>query len=337
MPHNAYARGPGVSLVRVGLFAVLVSILFAGCTSVGPAEPVSDAAEVQQRIGAWNTAAKGCQTTSVFFLVDEWRVHEFLPLGFAPQDLSQFYYNTPVTSSKIPVFVAISQCDELTMDASASGGPVHEGSLDLGYIGIYVQPPAVAGRFAEAPADHNFYALTFLAPGPEAANESSYMPVDATQPYGWSWSPAELELHLNQVVDRTTIIGDENLTRGLAVPDAVEVVGSSISVRMDGEDVYAFRAGAFFPHPFREAPSLRFWHVGPHGTGFMEFDVPFKTVAAGPLERCTMASGSTLAHVLYDDGEVDGRPCALIDSFALVFSEHQLEGRFRHLEGAGPA
>lgn len=316
---------------------VLLAVLLAGCASVGPTvDDVSEPASID-RIAAYATHAEGCQTTAVFFLVEEWQVIPYLPLGFRPQDLAQFYYNNPTTSSDIPVYMAVSKCDTFTMDGTAAGGVRENGTLELGYMGIYVEAPNLAGSFAEADVPHNFYALSFLAPGADRGDDPATVASRLAEPYGWEWTQANLSLEMTAHVERQPIM-DENRTDGIAAPDAVEVLRSSGGATQGDEVVFSFESATFFPHAFEEKPTLRFWHVGPYGLGFMEFELPYKTVSAGPLSDCYVAPNSRLAELITADG--GGGECnplassSLIDTFSLSFDDHVLDGRLRHLEDA---
>ncbi len=303
--------------MRVAVLAVLL----AGCASVGPAA-LDEAPIVQERPQFFDISAQGCKTTTVFFLADVDIAYKSLPAGFHTRDLSAFVYsNTPATSDRVPIFVALSTCDAFGMQRN--DGTPFNGSLNLGYVGVYVQPPNIAGSRADEPADHDFYTVAFMAP---EGNSTDAVPRAASASLDWTWLPSSVDLvtesHASQGVPGPSVIG---------APDRVEAMTSQGSINGADGAIFGFSGSSFFPQAFAEPPLLRFWHDGPHGLGFMEFQLPQRTVAAGPLESCSIAPDSIVARTLGFDG--DHSPCGLTDSFALMFDTHVLAGTMRHLEG----
>lgn len=322
--------------------AIVALILLAGCASTSVSLPAA-APGTSGLPAQWDVEAGDCRTAASFFLVEESRAHPYLPPGFYAGDLSGFLYNTPVTSAKVPAFVAASTCRTFNVTEPESGAR-HNGALEVVYVGFFIQPPQFVSAYANRPTDYNFYAITFLTPldsGPPETRVSS----DVVGPYGWNQTTARAELYVETKLEGVPRGGQtwDNLTRGTIIPDSADHVIALGNVTMDGEMVYSFRADAFYPQAFPTEPRLRFWQAAPQGIGFMEFNLPRRTVMAGPLEKCVMAPGTIIHDIAADraagpNGTApEDAPCGLFDSFALAFDSHDLVGRFHHLHGVFPA
>lgn len=290
----------------------------------------------------WDVEGSGCLTVASFFLVNETRTHPYLPPGFFAGDLSEFLYNTPVTSAKVPAFVAASTCQHFNVTELESQTQAN-GALELVYVGFFIRAPEFSSAYANRPSDYNFYAVSFLTPL-ASGTDATRVPSDMVGAYGWNQSEAQVTVsvtnHTGPAPSSHPLVSA--LTRGTYAPDQVEYLGGHGTVTQGGQQTFTFEADAFFPQAFAEEPRLRFWQAAPAGIGFMEFELPQRTVMAGPLRECAMLPG-TLIHDIAADRQdastgtpADEAVCGLLDSFALVFDEHALAGRFHHLDGVFP-
>lgn len=305
-PHKPYGRQRALLPVSRGA-AVLLVVALAGFAASAMGAPPDQ----------WQLSAQGCQTTAAFFLVEYHQADRFLPPAFQPRDLAAFLYYTPVTSGKVPAFVALSTCEEMRFE----GQDAREGTLQITYVGFFVEPPGLGSAYAAQPADYDFYTVAYLGPdqGPAA------VPFAVTDAYGWRNEPAEVTLDVQAHASTDIPRLDP------PAPDRAEALTSSGQVVQDGEPVFSFDAQAFFPQTFEAPPKLRFWHEGPGGLGWLEFALPMQTVATGPLGGCTIGQDSIVMDVIGHGG--DANLCGPFDSFALVFARHDLTGRLHHLEG----
>ncbi len=348
VPHKPYGPRRGVGLVRAVLLVLIV--MMAGCASLQQG-PFTTGSPVDALPDQWRVAATGCFTSTSFFLVEPSQANPYLPQGFHAGDLSEFLYDTPVTSSKVPAFVATSTCSRFNMTAddrpdacttygigTGTDGRC-EGALEVAYLGFFIEAPQFRSAYANEPADFNFYVVAFLTPlgdAPEHLQVSS----NVAALYGWNQQDARIQVsvenHTRPAPSGHPAIND--LAEGRPVPNHADALSSRGSVELQGANAFAFEAHAFFPQPFETAPSLRFWQEGSSGIGFMEFALPSKTVMAGPIEACAIAPGTIIHEVIGPRQEDHGdTPCGLLDSFALVFDEHELTGYLHQITGVAAA
>ncbi len=338
-PRKTYGPARSVSLVRS--LAVVALIVLAGCAGTPLSLPTVSAGPPALPT-QWDVDADGCLTAASFFLVEPTRAHAYLPPGFYAADLSEFLYNTPVTSAKIPAFVAASTCSAFNI----TNPDTHErrfGALEVVYVGFFIHPPEFATAYANRPSDYNFYAVSFLTPL-ETGSPATRVPSDMVAAYGWNQTQASVDFMVKPAAQGAPaghpLISDR--TNNTLVPDRYEKLQASGLVTMQGAPAFRFKTDALFPQAFDTPPKLRFWQAAPAGMGFMEFLLPQRTVMAGPLLECWMQEG-TLIHEIaaerhaFPEGDPDqAELCGLIDSFGLVFDHHRLVGQLHHLDGVFP-
>ncbi|MGB0653415.1 MAG: hypothetical protein ACPGQL_09465 [Thermoplasmatota archaeon] len=287
-------RAPPVTWATVGLLLVT-----AGC--LAPQEALEAMPVAQAPVDVVDLGGSGCRTQALFLLVPYATSDPWLPAGFYPADLSEFTPYTVVLSGQTGAFVATLECETSRLD----GGP-----LATSFIGFFVEPPEAPGNNGQA--TYNFYTVAHLT-----QDEALRGVLE-----GWGWRVEELAHRM-----------DLKLSPELPAPPGAgrgtwyASEGSVEAAAHDG-DWFLHSGQAVYPQDFAAGALLRFWHDTPGGLAYLEYKVPFRTIAAGPVD-CAITPGTLLADMTGRTGDT----CNYLDSFVLHFPPHDLEGQGRFLGG----
>lgn len=234
---------------RTASWALLAPLLLVGCTddgSLGPSQSGDEQIPPPTPVFYGDAL---CSNVVLFQFVDYGDTDPYLPPGFHPRD-SQGFLGTAVAFGQGAVLFMSMRCQS-----------AESGSLDVAFLGIFVEAPSVEGF---SPAPFNFYELARYGQDGEFGG--------ALQASGWPWKPA-------------------NVTIGnIAAAGRTFDVDATVS---DAEGDIAYVGGVLTaPVPVGNGPT-RFWHQGTSGLSFIEYGA-FLDAQVGP-GTCSARAGTPLA------------------------------------------
>lgn len=288
---HGVARGAVVTILLLGV------AMLAGCLdSVPPA--LADPGPASNVGLDLDWSADGCDGSAVILLVAPSRVEPYLAPGFRPRDAQDLLVSLPAASGQVPVFLASIVC--------TGASPGIQGPHQVGFIGILVQPPAVAG--IEGRRGYDILATDLiLTPGL----------AQAVAPTGLVARVGNLTSQSNSLPNGGAVVIVDAVVQGASAYRYIQTLPAPID---DTTPVVNFAEFA-----------VRIWQADPAGLSLIEY-VFTDDVPAGSAV-CFLPSASPVANLTGSTTCLPGSQLSPTANVAAAGLDVAVVGRFRHLPG----